>query len=194
MSVPTTSGAPPVTVGEVEEFLNLKEPRTGSKLTELQLLIDAAVDQVESVCGPLSPRERLERVAVTHGRGLLAGWPALEVTAASTPPQEWAFTTEAAPGTPVVPLPTLTVGGELVMRPVVGGGWVDVTYRVGRDPVPAALRLAVLVIVRHLYATQRGPGPSAGASDADRVPMGFAVPRRAAELMEAHRAPRIGAA
>jgi hypothetical protein len=43
------------------------------------------------------------------------------------------------------------------------GGWFAgsyrVTYSVGRPTVPAAVRLAILVIAAHLWETQRGAAP-----------------------------------
>ena len=81
-------------------------------------------------------------------------------------------------------------------------GTYTVTYTSGRDDLPAAIRLAVLVIAEHLFETQRRPGfttdAPAGFGGADGIPdatnstpMGFAIPSRAQELLAPYMIPRI---
>ncbi|MEV4093792.1 hypothetical protein [Streptosporangium saharense] len=69
------------------------------------------------------------------------------------------------------------------------GGWISgpvrVTYTAGRTEVAANVRLAALIIIGHLWETQRGTvAPRLGAEDEVWDPRaGFAVPRRALELL-----------
>ncbi len=67
------------------------------------------------------------------------------------------------------------------------GGPFRVTYTAGLLVVPPNVRLAYLMILAHLWKTQRGPSaklPAGGAADTTPVPgMGYAVPRRALELL-----------
>jgi hypothetical protein len=62
------------------------------------------------------------------------------------------------------------------------------TYRAGRAVVPANITTAALIIVAHLWETQRsgasGPSRIIGAEDVTAVPsLGFAIPNRALEML-----------
>lgn len=108
--------------------------------------------------------------------------------------------------TPVVSLvsvaPWLATGttynvADLVFDPVTGvverrdgcgftGGPFKVTYTAGRVAVPPNVRLAALVIIAHMWETQRGRLPRLpNSSEMAPVPIGlsYAVPRRALELL-----------
>lgn len=86
-----------------------------------------------------------------------------------------------------------------IVRRAAGGlmwGPVVVTYTVGRQAVPAAVRSAALIILQHLWRTQRGStaGPVLGGADDASVAepiagIGYAVPYRALQLMEPYRLP-----
>jgi hypothetical protein len=78
------------------------------------------------------------------------------------------------------------------------GGWFAgsyrVTYSVGRPTVPAAVRLAILVVASHLWETQRGAAPVGPLATDDTFATpgaGFAVPNRAVELLAPYRQPSI---
>lgn len=65
-------------------------------------------------------------------------------------------------------------------------GPLRVTYTVGRAEMPPNVRLAALIILQHLWETQRGQqgGVSFGGSGEVYDPRwGFAIPRRALELL-----------
>lgn len=75
-----------------------------------------------------------------------------------------------------------------------GGSWT-VVYTAGRwhtaTEVSDDVRLAVCIIGKHLWETQRGVasrpgmlGRTSNGDATDRVPMGFAIPSRAATLLE----------
>ncbi|GIH91941.1 hypothetical protein ACFFMN_33955 [Planobispora siamensis] len=69
------------------------------------------------------------------------------------------------------------------------GAWISgpvtVTYTAGRTDVPPHIRLAALMILQHLWETQRGAAtPRFGSDEAVWDPrFGYAVPRRALELL-----------
>jgi hypothetical protein len=73
-------------------------------------------------------------------------------------------------------------------------GTYTVTYTSGRDDLPAAIRLAVLVIAEHLWETQRGAAPVGplSADDTFATPgLGYAIPNRALELLAPYRRPAV---
>lgn len=70
------------------------------------------------------------------------------------------------------------------------GGTVDVTYTAGRPVIPANITKAALIILQHLWQTQRN-SPRGGlpgvSEEADVIPgVGYAVPNRAVHLMAPH--------
>lgn len=83
------------------------------------------------------------------------------------------------------------VAGIITVPRALAGEWqVDVTPRGGM----AALSLAVKIIAKHLWGTQRGTqsGGPRGEIDAQQgevVLVGYAIPRRAAELLKPYLAP-----
>ena len=70
-----------------------------------------------------------------------------------------------------------------------------VVYQRGRAAVPAAMKQAAKVILKHQWSTQRGPSAKAPtSSDGTYVPMlGFAVPNAALQMLAPHdRGPASG--
>lgn len=154
---------------------------------ELQLHLDAAIGVVEGIVGPLSGKTVTETHYGASGPLLvLRQAPVQSVTSVAV--RFWAGAL-AVPG-------VLT---DYVLDPEVGtlrlaSGWqfrgdVTVTYVAGQTAVPAQVLLATLVIAAHMWETQRGVSPTqlqtpdfvAGPSGA-----GYAVPNRAAELLESY--------
>jgi hypothetical protein len=84
-----------------------------------------------------------------------------------------------------------------VVRPIYGGtiarGDYLVTYTAGwaatTEDVPDDIQLAVCIIGKHLWRTQRAPvgAPRAGAADEENVPLGFLIPHRAASILDGRR-------
>jgi hypothetical protein len=79
-------------------------------------------------------------------------------------------------------------GPSGILRRLDGGyvGPVRVTYLAGRTEIPPNVRLAALVLLQHLWETQRGAsgGVRVGGSDEVFDPrFGFAIPRRVLELL-----------
>lgn len=81
-----------------------------------------------------------------------------------------------------------------VVSPVYGGTLVRgdylVSYTAGRaettEDVPADIQLAVCIIGKHLWRTQRAP-VGAARTDDESVPLGFLIPHRAAAILDGHR-------
>jgi hypothetical protein len=84
----------------------------------------------------------------------------------------------------------LQVDGETGLVTVTAGpaftGTVDVTYQAGDVVIREDYRLAGLIIVQHLWETQRGTmGVQLGGDNEPYMPgRGFAIPRRALELLD----------
>jgi hypothetical protein len=78
-----------------------------------------------------------------------------------------------------------------------GGPW-RVIWKAGRAILPGNIRLASLIIIGHLWRTQRGSQLATRARDPDDytepIPgLGFSVPNRALELLARYRlAPEVG--
>lgn len=171
---PVTQGF--VSLGDAKAHLNIT---TTTDDEELRGFIEAATRVVEDHVGPVVVRAYAE----VHDGG------------------PWLVTHRA----PVLSLtslvPVLTSGtsyvvADLDLDPATGvirrrdgagfTGPLRVTYTAGRRVVPASMALAAKIIVGHLWETQRGhAGPRAGFGEDDVLPTGrgFAVPRRALELL-----------
>ncbi|MGZ4617174.1 MAG: head-tail connector protein [Frankiaceae bacterium] len=84
----------------------------------------------------------------------------------------------------------------LVWRFAPGVGNVTITYTTGVAAVPPQVMTAVEIIVKHLWATQRGamPLPPQESDTESVVPgLGYAIPNRAIELLETvPRTPVVG--
>lgn len=70
-------------------------------------------------------------------------------------------------------------------------GPLRVVYQVGRAIVPANQQMAARIIIKHLWETQRGGSRRPGMGQSDDIVeqqlvsvMGFAIPRRAVELLQ----------
>ena len=168
---------PPVILDEFRSYLNLEASDVAEDSERLDKLY-AATELVESRCGAMTPREVTVRAAAAFGVLVLKP-PVLEVISLSRGGQRVAvegFTANPASG--VI---------ELLGEP--RGFVYEVKYVTGRDPVPQALREAVLAVAEQLWQSQRGPSVSAryrgpAAPDTTAAPRGFTWPRRALELIE----------
>ena len=143
---------------------------------ELQGMLDAATELVESYVGTFTQESVSERVEVRGGTVLLGYRPVVgDVTL-----------TDATGG--VVTGYTVNHAAGVVYD-VVAYGPLIATYTAGDSVVPASVTLATAIITAHLWETQRGtaPTPLALQQDVD-VPfpggVGFAIPNRAKELLE----------
>ena len=103
-------------------------------------------------------------------------------------------------GTAVTGFVVDAVAGVL-HRDANGSAWpsgrqnVAVTYTAGTSDVPARAGQAIRELCRHLWQTQRGGSGrprQQGAEDDWDARMGYAIPRRVAELLDADRLPGFG--
>jgi uncharacterized phiE125 gp8 family phage protein len=187
---------PIVTYEDVKAHLNLTDD---SDAYELARFIDAATNIVEQRVGTVMPTAYSETYNAY-------GWMSLPLR--HTPVQSIQTVTEYAfaSGTQVLTaqpagttydsygyrLESKTSGG-LTRRafgwPVPFRGPVTVTYTAGLDVVPPAVQLATLVIVAHLWQTQRGTAalPSLGGDPVAAAPVAAgAVPPLAQELLRGY--------
>lgn len=163
----------PFTLVDFAEHINRGDGFADSAY-EAEMQVQAAIDHVESLCGPMTPRDVIvSGVVVRRGVWVPPVWPVLSATAI-----------DGAGAAVTVAVDT----AGIVQFPARSGPHI-VTLRVGREPVPAALVLATYIIASHLWDTQRGksarplPSQFGQGEDMARTPMGFAVPHRAAQLM-----------
>ena len=166
---------------------------------ELSTTLGAATGVVEGIIGPIIVRGFTER-ARSAGSLLLSKYPVVSVA-----------TVTHARGTdgPFVTADVLVDEDTGLVEHVDGrnfwpGSWT-VAYTAGRweteYSVPDDVRLAVCIIGKHLWETQRGTasrpgmlGRTSGVDPTERVPMGFAVPNRAATLLEPYAQSSTGVA
>lgn len=146
--------------------------------TEIEDYVSAATAMVEDAVGPVVPRDIIE---VQHGGRLLV---------LHRPPVIDLLTLVPVliGGVSYTPADLDVDADTGIVRRLDGGGFVGplrVTYEAGRDPVPGNMNLATRIIVGHLWVTQRGAGNPGMRSEDELVPsgLGYAVPRRAMELL-----------
>jgi hypothetical protein len=165
---------------------------------ELTDVLDAAVEVVGGLVGPLDSETVTDvHYGVAGQTLLLRRMPVAEVLEVSSRSVGYSGFTELT----LADYELDTAAGALRMQ--TGGlffGDISVTYSVGRETVPAAIRLAVLIIAAHLWETQRMPmqdsGPAGfggmdGIPDAGSAGRGFAIPNRAQELLQSYMSPSI---
>lgn len=172
------------TLDDFKVHLNKTDAKDDAELSDM---LYAAVDAVEGLVGPLRTRE----VTETHRRAsgsclLLKQRPAGSLVSVSSRMYPgWDLVAQSVDGY------ELDSDAGLVWAGTAGwfSGDVVVTYTTGREYVPDAVRLAILIVGAHLWETQRGTSPSALAlqgADAD-FPVnngaGYAIPNRATELL-----------
>jgi hypothetical protein len=166
---------------------------------ELQEVLDAAVEVVAGIVGPIdSPTAVTEtHYNVCSDVLILKRMPVGSLLSVSL--RYGPMTTVLTPGT--YELDTATG----LVRAVCGAGFYGaytagfygtytVTYTSGRDDLPAAIRLACLIIADHLWETQRGAAPVGplGTDDTFATPgSGYAIPNRARELLAPYVRPAV---
>jgi hypothetical protein len=146
---------------------------------QLQRFVDAVTKPMEDAAGRvLDPRAFTDIVQVSNASGLLL--PRAPVTAVTA-----AVTTDGVTSWNTA---NLFVDQDSGMVTVLSGpalnGQIAITYTAGLSPVAPNVELAALITIQHLWETKRGAmGVSMGGEGETFVPMGFAVPRRATELL-----------
>ncbi|HEX6516448.1 MAG TPA: head-tail connector protein [Nocardioidaceae bacterium] len=177
----------PVSLDEFKAHLNLS---TGTKESdaELTLHLTAATAAVEKRIGPLITRDFTEQVRGRNGAVTVNKTPLVSVTAlTAVGGTSWDVTTLHGDPSGVI---TIATGGRLP------DGRYDVGYKAGRgDTASEDHKLAVLYVAEQLWEMQRGSVPrpamfgvaaretATSAQEAGYVYRGFALPRRALELL-----------
>lgn len=161
----------------------------GQHNAELQTMIDAAVVAISGRVGPLEPVARTVRVTPAY-RYLRVPGPAISLTSV-TDADGTALTLgdlylNGGPG-----LVSFNDGRYFTSR------YYTVVYSAGRATVPADLVMAVKELVRHLWATQRGPtrrpGSQPSESTANTVPgAAYLLPHRVSELIKPYLPVHVG--
>lgn len=177
------------TVADLKTHLNMPAEHVDDD-AELQEVLDAAVDVVEGSVGPCEPTAVTEtHYGLNRGVLVLRSAPVVELTAVSS-----RYGSESTALT-LADYEVDTATG--IVREIRGGGFFGdytITYQAGHETLPAALRLAILIVAAQLWETQRVPGatrPGFGQREESGPPMGFAIPNRAVELMAPYRMPVI---
>lgn len=177
-----------VTLDEAKRQLGMRlEPSPDD--VELQLYVDALPNVIEGYVGVVEQRQVTD---VLPGSG--GGYSRRQALALLHPPVV-SVTSLTGDGY-VYPTDTLTVNGlaGIVIRSD-GGTFPDetftVTYTAGRAEVPPNIKLAALMLLQHLWRTQRPArsGALAGGGDdysvQNPIPgFGYAVPNRVLELLQ----------
>lgn len=157
---------PILTLLEVKAFPGI----TGTD-AHLQLYIDAVEPVIEEQVGPVVPR--VITLTVTSRRTLILAGRVVTLSVARNGTVVTDYTLNAAAG-------------------LLSGVWPGdvVTYTVGFDPIPAAIRLAALYAVQHAAESASGSVPQSGQFGGDEVfttSRGFFLPNRSKELLEPYR-------
>lgn len=169
---------PLVSLFQVKEQLNIAVSDTSHDV-ELQSYVDAATFPVEEACGRVvEQRTVMDELAVRGGSFLLRSVPVVSLTSvvAVDGSQNW----------DVSQLHVDSRSGEVtVLSGPIFCGRILATYVAGESEVLPNVQLAALIIVQHLWETQRGTmGVQLGGDNENYVVgRGFAVPRRAIELL-----------
>lgn len=172
-----------VTLSMAKAQLNIDATATSDD-SELQTYVDAATAAVETQLGQVVDQQTVVEQLDFPGSAtsfLLRSVPVLSLTSLATldGSQVWAV----SPSTMYVDSASGLV--TVLSGPPVKGS-VLATYQAGYTAVPANFRLAALIIVQHLWETQRGTMGTVmgGGDDSGYVAgRGFAIPRRAIELL-----------
>jgi uncharacterized phiE125 gp8 family phage protein len=172
-----------VSLDDAKRQLNIPASDTTDDV-ELQSFVDAATASVETQLGQVvGQRTVVDQLDFTRSTTafLLQAVPVISLTSLVSLDGAQAWT--------VTP-PAMYLDGASGCITVLSGppvkGSVLATYQAGYTAIPANIRLAALIIIQHLWETQRGNmGSVPGGSDEPQymIGRGFALPRRALELL-----------
>ncbi|MEV6791250.1 phage head-tail connector protein [Streptomyces sp. NPDC051320] len=168
-----------ITLAQAKAQLGI-DPDDTSDDDELQLYLEAATIAVEKARGQvIDVRPVIDDLDLTGAATfVLRSSPAIELTSV-----------EAVDGSQTWDITALHLYGQSGRVSVLSGppvtGLVSVSYTAGMQPIPDNYVLAALIIVQHLWETQRGSmGVQLGGEAEAYTPgRGFAIPRRAIELL-----------
>lgn len=172
-----------VTLADAKAQLNIPVADT-SQDVELQGFVDAATAAVETQLGQVvEPRTITEEITAAGSvtSFLLSSVPVISLTSLVSldGTQTWSVDPSVAHVNSENGRVTLLSG-----PPFIGSGIA--IYQAGMTAPRANIRLAAKIIIQHLWETQRGTmGVQLGGGDTDNwmAGRGFAIPRRAIELL-----------
>lgn len=152
---------------------------------ELRGWIGAVTEVIENRVGPCLVREYTATVRGGGSSWWLPRYPVLELVSASA--------VGGSGNLQVSDLRLIGETGQVVSangRCVPGGMWT-VVYLAGREVIPANIVQACLIVLKHLWETQRGGSGRerialGGEDDTYQPGFPWAIPRRAVELLEPH--------
>lgn len=163
---------------------------------DLRFFNESTAAFIDKFCGPMVPRQVTERHTAGAKTLMLRQVPVYQPAANPYPIQ--AITPVLTYGVPYPDLSLLSVDkktGEIIHTiglPFFYGQY-DITYWAGRSYIGAHVLLAAQVILKHLWAMERGGSRpnqvTPGAADDMGQLWGFAIPNRALELLEPERTP-----
>lgn len=143
---------------------------------ELTLYVAAASRATEEAKGAaIAPATFVDTLTVSRGAAfLLAHAPVIAITAVTS-----------LDGSRSWPVDSLTVDAAsgLVTPSSGASGALRVAYSAGMDPIPENYQLAALMILQHLWETRRGAMNVQMNTDDYMPGPGWAIPRRALELL-----------
>ncbi|GAB3884576.1 hypothetical protein [Terrabacter terrigena] len=173
-----------VTLPEVLRQANVPADADGRQLAELDMMREAAQEVVEGIVGPVLWRTVTDTVQAYGGLAVLGTRPVVSITSVTD-----------SNSTAVTFTTTGTAGVLTGLGRWLSGRNLTVSYVAGRTSCPTAIRLATLIIAVHLWQTQLGNTPAAGALpveqplDGTQIIAGYAIPNRAIELLAPYRLP-----
>ncbi|NCT90250.1 hypothetical protein GXB85_04685 [Cellulomonas sp. APG4] len=180
MSEPPPADERFVTQAELATFLKMTPTHEEATSALLSEVLDAALEQVELRVGPLVSASQTY-VVYPNGRNLVL--PATHLVSVGTVTDPHGNVVDADL------IDTNLLSGIVTVPSTVAGKW---TVQATTREHGASLKQAVKIIAAHLWESQRGragggarAGAYTAAADADPTPkMGFALPRRALELIK----------
>ena len=174
-----------VPLSELASFMRDASLAEGDEAEKLQEHLDAATEYVQSVVGPVGEvAVRWDVYAGDTTRQLVLPATHVQEIISITAPDGSDVTVDARRD-------VNALAGIVTVPKAMRGTWT-VEGR-PREAVPS-IKLAIKIIASHLWGTQRGTGGGRGAmyargDDTPATPAGFAIPRRAEQLLAPYRIP-----
>jgi hypothetical protein len=187
--------------GPVTSLISLADAKKLLRVTvtmfddDLRFFCESVTSFIDKYCGPMVPRLVTERHTAGARTLMLRQIPVYQPAGNLYPIVS--ITPVLTYGVPYPDLSLLSVdkaSGEVIHTiglPFFYGEY-DVSYWAGRSYIKPNVLLGAQVILKHLWAMERGgsrPTTTPGAADDVSILWGFAIPNRALELLESDRAP-----
>lgn len=169
-----------VPLSEVKTQLGITNTTNDDELRGYLLSASENIEDTAGICAVRSFTSRVGRQLAWTNSLWLPQRPVVSVTSL-TPVYQWSSAVDTSEIT------TRLTNGKITRL----DGWAfwgeyDIEYVAGRPVIPWQLRTACKMIVQHLWQTRRGPGnvPSGGMDVVTLPGWGYAIPQRAAELIQ----------